>query len=206
MTGRSGPTRLVEGRRGSARAALPIVSLLAFLLLAGCGGSTQGAKTDDEKASDVEYLNVALAQELTALDAYAAIMPRLKGRDAAIARRFLAHGQEYADAITKAIRGLGGEVDAEAGELELAGARSREDPMAVAYEVENAALASDLEAPPHLFTPAPRTLFASLAAGHAQHLVVLRQSLGAGAVDSVPEGFDSGEIPPPVAEPPPDRG
>ena len=46
---------------------------------------------------------------------------------------------------------------------------------------------------------APRTLAASLAASHAQHLVVLRQALGAEPAESVPEAFEDGEVPPPGA-------
>ena len=60
----------------------------------------------------------------------------------------------------------------------------------LAYEEENAALAQALDAAPSLLTPAPRTLAASLAASHAQHLTVLRQALGASLVEAVPDAFD----------------
>jgi len=190
--GRSRFIRLSPKRRGARRAASGLLALA--LVLSGCG---DGAETDSEKASDVEFLNVALGRELTMLDAYTRGLPRLKGRYAAVGRQLRAQEQEYVDALTKAIRGLGGEIQAEEADLDLPEAKSQTDVLAAAHELESAALASYIEAAPRLFTAAPRTLAAALAAGHAQHLVVLRQGLGAAAVDSVPEAFDGGEVPPP---------
>ena len=180
---------------------LPIAALAAAALLAGCGSSGEGARTDPEKGHDADYLNSALGRELTTLDLYTAAMPRLRGRDAAVARRLRGHQQEYVDAITKAIRGLGGDATGEADELELPEQPSRADVLALAYERESQALAANVEAAPRLYTSAPRTLAATLAAGHAQHLVLLRQLLGAAAVESIPEAFDVGEIPAPGADP-----
>lgn len=169
----------------------------AVLVASGCGPSGRGAETDPEKGSDVAILNAALARELATLDLYTAAMPRLSRRDAAIARQLRAHEQEYADALTKAIRGAGGDTDPGEIEVELGEARSRAELLELAYELESAALAHYVEAAPRLYTDAPRTLAAALAAGHAQHLVVLRRALGASAADSVPEAFDVGELDPP---------
>jgi hypothetical protein len=112
-----------------------------------------------------------------------------------LGRRLRGQQQEYVDAITKSIRGLGGEVEAEASDLEFSDAGGQEGILTTAYELESSALTSYIEAEPRLYTPAPRTLAAALAAGHAQHLVVLRQGLGAGMAESVPEAFDGGEVP-----------
>jgi rubrerythrin len=181
-------------RRGASRAVL--LFLAVFVLVgSGCGKSGQGAKTDPEKGSDAELLNAALAQEWTALDAYTRGLSLLKGPHRAVGREFRAHEQEYVDAITKALRGLGGETEAERGDLDFSKVASQDDFLALLYELENAALATYLDAAPRLFTEAPRTLAASLAAGHAQHLVVLRQALGAGMAESMPEAFESGEEP-----------
>jgi len=193
-----GQDRFVGGysrRRGTRRAVLLLLALLALAPF-GCGKSGQGAETDPEKGSDAELLNAALAQELTALEAYTQGLPLLKGLPRAVGRRFRAHEQEYVNAITKAIRGLGGELDAEPDDLDLfSEVRSQADFLALVYELEGAALRAHLDAAPLLFTAAPRTLTASLAAGHAQHLVVLRQALGASLAEVVPEAFDSGEEP-----------
>ncbi len=184
-------------RRRGIRRAVCVLSAFLVLLPLGCGKSGQGAETDPEKGSDAEFLNVALAQELNLLDAYTAALPSLKGRHRAVGRSLRAHQQEYADAITKAIRGLGGRTEAELEDLDLSEVEGEAGFLELLYDLEGGALSAYLDAAPQLYTPAPRTLAASLAAGHAQHLVVLRESLGAGRVEAVPEAFDSGEEPPP---------
>ena len=188
-------------RRGFGRAAAVVCAVVAGLVALGCGKSGHGAETDPEKASDAAILNAALSQELTALDAYGRGLPLLSRRLRAVGRRFRAQEQEYVDALTKAIRGVGGETDAEAGELDFSRAKGQAGFLTLLYELESSALASYIAAAPRLFTAAPRSLTASLAAGHAQHLVVLRQGLGAGLAASVPEAFDGGEVPPPGGNP-----
>jgi Ferritin-like domain len=170
--------------------------LLTTLLLAanGCGDSGHGAETDPEKGSDAAILNDALGRELTILDAYTHGLPLLRGAERAVGRNLRAQEQEYVGALTKAIRGLGGDTEAEAEELDLASVKDQAAFLALAYELESAALAFYVEEASRLYTSAPRTLDTSVAAGHAQHLVVLRQGLGASAAASVPEGFDGGEV------------
>jgi hypothetical protein len=196
-----GRIRILRGqdeRRGICRAAL-LFALCFVVALPGCGKSGQGAKTDPEKGSDAEILNTALAQELALLDLYTATLPRLKAF-ASTARRLRAHQQEYLDAITKALRGLGGEMETEPVAVDLSGTSGEADLLARAYALENAAYAAYMDATPQLFTDAPRTLAASLAAAHARHLVVLRQGLGASPEKAVAEAFESGEEPPPSTE------
>lgn len=190
-------------RRGFCRAAVFFVAALA-VVASGCGRSGQGAKTDNEKAADVELLNAALAQELTTIAAYERGLARLHGPALVLARQFRGQELAHVDALTKAIRGLGGETDAEASELESP-PKSRAEALVLAYEEENAALAQALDAVPDLQNAAPRTLAAALAASHAQHLALLRQSLGASQAASVPEPFESGEEPPPATAPPTKR-
>jgi hypothetical protein len=188
------------GRRGFGRAAVLLLVVLGGALLAsGCGKSGDGAETNPEKGSDAAILNASLARELTLLEAYTYGQSLLNGDLGAIGRRFRAQQQEYVSALTKALRGLGGDVEAEAEELDPAGIRSRASLLELLYALESAALAAYVEEAPRLFTSAPRTLGTSLAAGHAQHVVVLRQALGAGLAASVPEAFDGGEVPPPSA-------
>lgn len=186
-------------RRGPRRAV--VLSLIALAALAaGCGRPGGGATTDAEKAADVEILNAALAQELTAAEAYGRGLPLLRGPLVAVGREFRAQAQEHADAIVKAIRGLGGATAAEPGEVDYSDVKGQAGFLALAYGLENAALAAYLEAAPRLQTAAPRTLAAALAASHAQHLVVLRQGLGAGPAASAPEAFEPGDLPPPAGE------
>jgi hypothetical protein len=188
-------------RRGLGRVA---VFLCAIVIAAsGCGRSGQGAATDSDKAADVEVLNSVLAQELTTVVAYEQALALFRGGTLAVAGQLRGQAQAHLDAITKAIRGVGGETEAEAGELESPGPQDREGALLLAYEEENAALGQALGAVPHLNTPAPRTLAASLAASHAQHLTVLRQLLGANLAASVPEAYETGDVPAPV---PPGKG
>jgi len=182
-------------RRGLGRVAV-FLSVLA-LALSGCGRSGQGAKTDSEKAGDVEVLNTLLAQELTALETYDRVLPLLRGQPLVVASRFRGQAQAYADAMNKTIRGVGGEADAEAGELEEPGPKTREEALLLAYETENASLAQALDASPRLETAAPRTLAAALAASHAQHVAALRQLLGISLAASVAGIFETGDAPPP---------
>ena len=191
----------ISRRRRDFGRAVAILSALT-LAVAGCGRSGQGAATDSEKASDVEYLNTVLAQELTSVDAYARVLPLLQGRALAVARQLRGQEQAHVDAVTKTIRGVGGETEAEASELETPAPKTQDDALRFAYEEENAALAQALDAAPHLNTSEPRMLVASLAASHAQHLAVLRQLLGEDLARSVPDAFETGDVPPPA---PPDK-
>jgi hypothetical protein len=183
-------------RRGFGRVVI-FLGVIA-LLLAGCGRKGQGAATDSEKASDVEYLNTLLARELTTLDAYELALPLLRGRALVVARQFRGQGQAHLDAINKAVRGVGGETDAEASALEGDEPATAPEALLLLYEEENAGLRQALDAVPHMLTPAPSTLAAALAGSHAQHVASLRQLLGSGLAGAVPEPFENGEEPPPV--------
>jgi rubrerythrin len=167
------------------------------LVAGGCGDSGHGAETDPEKGSDAGILNEGLSRELTALDAYTRGNGLLRGPERKLGRQLRAQEQEYVDALTKAIRGLGGDTEAAAEELDFTQVKGEGAFLALAYELESAGLAFYGAVAPRLNTSAPRTLDTALAAGHAQHLVVLRQALGASRVASVPEGFDGGEVAPP---------
>jgi len=189
-------------RRDFGRVAVFLVAL--GFLVAGCGRSGQGALTDSDKAADVELLNTVLSQELTAVDAYGRALALLRGRDLAITGQLRGQDQAHVDAITKAIRGIGGETDAEAAEFEPPGPKSEEEALLLAYEEENGSLGAALDAAPHFQTTAPRMLVAALAASHAQHLVALRQLMGASLAASVPQAFETGDVPPPA--PPAETG
>jgi hypothetical protein len=188
------------GRRGFGRAAAVIAVALA-IGAAGCGDSGHGAETDPEKGSDAAILNASLSRELTILSAYKQGRSLLRGTERPVVRQLYAHEWEYVDALTKAVRGLGGDTEAEAEELDFSQVKSQADVLRLAYELEGAALDFYLDSAAQLYTAAPRTLDAALAAGHAQHLVVLRQGLGASAAEAIPEGFDSAETPAPGESP-----
>ncbi len=189
---------LSRQRRGFGRAAVFLV-LAAAIVAGGCGRQGHGAETDSDKAADVAVLNSILSQELTTVAAYERGLPLLRGRMLAVGQVFHGQDQAHVDALTKAIRGLGGETEAEASELEPPGPQSQADALALAYEGENAALSEAQSGVAHLQFTAPRALSAALAANHAQHLAILRQGFGTGLVGAVPEAFESGDEPPPAA-------
>ena len=201
-------TQSAGRRRGACRAVSFFALLLAISLalpFAGCGKSGKGAATDSGKAADVELLDGLLSRELTLIDAYAGAAPALRGQVLAAAREFRGQSQAHVDAIEKAIRGLGGEANAEAGALEPSAPRSRREALELLYGQENAALGLAVEVAPRLGTEAPITLAAALAANHAQHLAVLRQGLGASLAGAVPAPLEDGSEPAP-GSPPPEGG
>jgi rubrerythrin len=150
------------------------IALAAILVVAsGCGSSGHGAETDPEKGSDAEILNAALTRELTILDAYTRGQALLRGSQRALGRRLRAQEQEYVDDVTKSIRGLGGDTEAEAEELDLSQVGNRADFVRFVDGLESAALDFYVDKAAQLYTAQPRTLDAWLAAGHAQHLVML---------------------------------
>lgn len=155
--------------------------VLAAILFAGsgCGGSGHGAETDPEKGADAAILNTALGRELTLVDVYERGLRHLRGRDRALARRLVAGEQEYVDAVTKAIRGLGGDTEAEAEEIPRPGElRGRAALWSLASELESSAREFYVDKAAQLYTAAPRTLDAWLAAGHGEHLGVLPTGAG----------------------------
>jgi rubrerythrin len=185
-------------RRPVGLACLALAILAAgAVALAGCGGSEDSAPEVD-KAFDAEAVNVSVGEELTLVDAFTAGLPLVRRPQVrALVRQFRAQEQEHLDGLGKLLRGLGGELEGEAAELDLSEAKTERDFLLLAYDLTSSALTNYLEAVPHLTTPAPQAMSASIAASQAQHLVALRQALGAGLVESVPEAFDTGEVPPP---------
>jgi hypothetical protein len=155
--------------------------VLAAILLAGsgCGGSGHGAETDPEKGSDATILNTALSRELTLLDVYERGRRHLRGRGRALDRRLVAGEQEYVDALTKAIRGLGGDTEAEAEEVPQPGELTGRTALwPLASELESSARDFYVNKAAQLYTAAPRTLDAWLAAGHGEHLAMLPTGAG----------------------------
>jgi hypothetical protein len=120
----------------------------------------------------------------------------------AVMRTYVAQELEHIDGWTKAMRGLDGTVEAEPEELDYSGVKTEDDYLRFAYEVTSADLTHFLDDVTQLSTSAPQSFAASIAANEAQHLVVLRQALGAGLVEAVPDSFDTGEVPPPPVRAP----
>lgn len=186
---------------------LALACVAATAALSACGGSGGGTTTavpdkaaEAEVLDDVETLNNVLTRETAAIGAYDQALPELRGRDLATARDFRAQEQEHIDAIVKALRGLGGKAAPEEEEIESTGLRLRRDALDFLYEVESVSIAGDLRAISHLVSPWPKSLLGSIASNQGQHLVLLRQALGAGSAESVPDAFEDGTTPAPSAK------
>src|ERR1044072_5725227 len=183
---------------GERRLAACAVLVLSVLALLGCGGGGDDGAAADERDSDAEIVNVSIGQELTLIQAYTRSMPFLAKAEARQAARvFRAKEHEHVNALTKALRGLGRDFEAESTEVDFSEVRSERDALLLLYAMTSAQLPSQLEDVPHLSTAAPQSFAAAIAANQAQHLVVLRRLLGAGLQGSVPDAFDTGEVPPP---------
>jgi hypothetical protein len=191
-------------------ALLAALALAAVLASCGGGGGTSGGTEADrgviattpgprnaEAAADAEVLEKVLTRQNAAIAAYEAIIPGLPPRLRPMAALFRAQEQEHVDATTKAIRGLGGLIEAPAEEIEAGEPKTARDRLDFLYEVESATIDEELAAISKLAATWPRSLLASTVANQAQHLVLIRRALGARPLATVPTPFENGTEPPP---------
>jgi hypothetical protein len=190
------PNRIMRGRPVRRALLLGVVCLLLATALGACGGGSSSSGSSD-KERDVRTLNEILGRQLAAVAAYAEVLPTLHGADLAAAQQFRAQEQEHVDATTKTLRGIGGEADPAPETIEADNLKKRAESLEFLYEMESATLDAELGAVGKLTVDWPRPLLASMAANNAQHLVRLRQALGAKPLETVPSAFETGEIPAP---------
>ena len=178
-------------------------AVLATAFAVGCGGGS--SSSEDEKEFDLESLNAGMAQELAMVDVYTRGLPVVRGSFRPVWRELRAQEQEYVDGITKSIRGLGGEVDAEPTEVDFSEVKSQADFLTAAYELENAGgrlLRRQLAGAVRGRSPHPRGV-ARRGPRPASGAVAAGPRRGSSRI-AAPEAFESGELPPPGAETPPD--
>jgi bacterioferritin (cytochrome b1) len=188
-------------RRALLAAAAIAVAAVALAACGGGGGAGGGGEGTSaaakEREADVALLNRVLSRQLGVVAAYERVMHGLGGFDLAAARRFQAQEQEHVDALVKAVRGLGGAVEAEPEEIDVPRLKQRADLVEFLYVMESATIDSELAAIAKLHAPWPRSLLASTVADQAQHLVILRRELGAKPLEAIPEPFENGTTPAP---------
>ena len=173
---------------------LGAAAVLLGATLPACGGGGDSTSSG-EKEHDVRILNEILGRQLAAVTAYGQALPRLHGADLTAAQQFRAQEQEHVDAVTKTLRGIGGEADPPAETIEADDLKTRADSLEFLYEMESATLDAELSVVGKLSVDWPRPLIASMATSQAQHLVLLRQALGAKPSEVVPSAFETGERP-----------
>ena len=169
-------------------------AVLLAVFLAACGG---GGSSTTDKESDVRVLNEILARQLAAVEAYDQALPALRGADLAAARRFRVQEQEHVNETMKTLRGLDGEADPPPETIEAPELKTPTEALEFLYELESATLDAELNAVSRLTIAWPRPAIAMMAASHAQRLVLIRRALGASPLDSIPEAFETGDVPAP---------
>jgi rubrerythrin len=147
---------------------------------------------------DAAILEAAVGLEQTAVFAYtaAAGSGKLDPATTKVAKLFAAQEQEHADGLTAALEALGGSAppkptgpeDVEG--LAEAAAKGQAAIARFAVELETTAVAAYYDAHGKLKDPKLLSTGASIMANEAQHLVVLRQALGA---NPSPDAFVTGE-------------
>jgi Ferritin-like domain len=190
------------------RRALLVLAAAAALTagLASCGGGggttvTSGkdaaSTVASETEADAEVLNEVLGRQMAAASAYERIVPGLRGRDRAVARKFGAQEQEHVDAIVAALRDLGAAAEPRPETIDASAPKTRAERLEFLYVLESATINFELSAISKLTAPSPRVLLGSIVANQAQHLVLLRHALGAKPLETVPSAFENGKAPAP---------
>lgn len=152
---------------------------------------------------DASILEAAIAIEQSAVVAYASAYDSgfLSKPVADFARLFREQEREHAKALSRALRELGGVVPRAPAAVEIEGlsaVRNQSDFLNFAVELENTAVITYVDAHRKLQSPDLLRTCTQIMSNEGQHLVVLRQALGAGPAASVPDAFEAGIAPPPV--------
>jgi rubrerythrin len=152
-----------------------------------------------QASGDAAILEAAVGLEQTAVVAYdtaAGALPQIRST----ARLFRDQEQEHADGLAAALEDLGGTPPEppEANEVKgLSAVKSVPQALTFAVELENMAVIAYIDAHRKLKSPALLKTGAQIMANEGQHLVVLRQALGATPAESVPSAFEAGTDPAP---------
>jgi bacterioferritin (cytochrome b1) len=163
----------------------------APVFIAACGGGDDGGAAASRQGGsvDVDVLNAALDLEFTIAAAYRAGARLLKGEVRAVGEQFLAQAEEHADALTRAIKDLGGTPSKPKPGYDFPTLANQTDVLTFATELENTAVAAYIDAVPKLTDGRLRGTVAAIVTNEAEHISVL---LGALGKPQVPEAFVTG--------------
>jgi len=181
---------LVSRRRLLGLAGLGLAGSSAAVL-AACGGGDKGGggggglgKTTELEpegtaaSRDVLVLNSALDLENMAVAAYRAALPLLTGAALNAGKTFLEHEREHADALTEAIRQLGGAPNKPSRGYDFPRLAGQRAALTFAADLESTAIAAYIDALPRLTSPDLRGTAAAIVTDEAEHLAVLSGALG----------------------------
>ena len=145
--------------------------------VAACGDD-DGATVTKTGPADVDVLNSLLDLEYTAVAAYRAGAPLLRGEELASARRFLEQEQAHADAILRALRKIGGTPIKPKTKYDFPTLSDRTDFLSFASDLENTTIAAYVDSLPKLTDRSLRGTAAAIVTTEAEHLSVIRTALG----------------------------
>ena len=151
--------------------------------LAACGGSSK-SKNETSTAADVSILNSAIDLENTAIAAYTAGAPLLKGEVLKLGREFLGQEKDHADTLSTAVSQLGGHPTRPKASYDFPHVRNQRDVLLLVNMIENTAIAAYLDALPKLSSPDLRATAASIVTTESEHASVLLGALGRPQVPS----------------------
>jgi rubrerythrin len=151
---------------------------------------------------DAAILETAIAAEQATVLAYStgAGSGLLEKPIAEMARLFAEQERRHLEALMEPLTGLGGTVPEPPSVADVSGLGalgSQRDFLELAIGLENMAVAAYGQAQRKLETPALLRIATEICSNEGQHLVVLRQALGAGPAAAVPVAFETGLSPPP---------
>jgi hypothetical protein len=195
-----GRNRITAGAAMRRGLVLALAALALATAFAACGrgsNDTGAATAADERAADAEILDEVLSRQLGVVAAYPQAMSVLDVRTLTLLRKFRAQEGEHADAVVKALRGLGESAEPEPEAIQAGLLKTRRDRLRFAYEMESATIRLELTAISRLSSPGTRSMLATTIGNQAEHLAILRQLLGAKPLNVIPDAFETGDTPAP---------
>ena len=147
-------------------------------LLAACGGGSGKSQNKAGTETDIAVLNGAIDLENTAIAAYTAGAPLLKGELLKLGREFLGQEKDHADALSTAVTHLGGHPSRPKAAYDFPRVHTQRDVLLLANVIEHQAIAAYLDALPKLSSPDLRATAAAIVTNEAEHVSVLLGALG----------------------------
>ncbi len=178
-----------SSRRGLLLAAGAGLAGAASILVAGCGQSSPSlhsrlTHSQPLAQADIDMLNHLLDLEHVAIAAYTAGTPLLAPDLTKAGGLFLNDELAHAGQLIGLIKQAGGKPNKPAPSYDLGHPQTSDDVLALLHEVERAQVAAYLEAIPQLAPGVLRQQVVAILANDAQHVAVLRASLGQPPVPS----------------------
>jgi len=159
--------------------------------LAACGGGSGKKKDKSAIAADIAILNRAIVLENTAIAAYTAGAPLLKGAAIKLGRELLGQEKDHADALSTAVSQLGGHPTRPKASYDFPRVRNQPEVLKLVDMIEHELVGAYLDALPRLSSADLRAQVASIVANEGEHLAVL---LGIMGKPQAPSAFVTGLV------------